>query len=49
MMTIETQDEYAAAMEATDARQREESGPGLLVLVADGELNMDALAALFTE
>lgn len=49
MMTIETQDEYTAAMAATDARQREEGGPGLLVLVADGELDMDALASLFNE
>lgn len=49
MMTIETQDEYTAAMEATDGRQREEGAPGLLVLIDAGELDMDALASLFTE
>jgi hypothetical protein len=48
MMTIEMQDEYTAAMEATE-RQREDSGPGLLVLIDAGELDMDALVALFTE
>lgn len=47
MWTIETQDEYADTFEGAD-RQREESGPGLLVLIDAGELDMDALAALFS-
>jgi hypothetical protein len=43
MWTSETQDEYAEAMESAD--REEHSG---LVLVADGELDMDALASLFS-
>lgn len=46
MWTSETQDEYADAVESAD--RDEYSGPGLLVLVADGELDMDALASLFS-
>jgi hypothetical protein len=46
MWTSETQAEYADAMEGIE---REESGPGLLVLIDAGELDMDALAALVTE
>jgi len=48
MWTDETLTEYADAMAETDARQREEgSGPGLLVIIDAGEMDMELLAALF--
>lgn len=46
MWTSETQAEYADAFEGEG--REEESGPGLLVLIDAGELDMDALAALFS-
>jgi hypothetical protein len=48
MWNAETADEYTAVMADTDARQREEDGgPGLLVIIDAGEVDMDILAALF--
>lgn len=48
MWTSETEAEYAEYMENADRQRGEESGPGLLVLIDAGELDMDALAALFS-
>lgn len=47
MWTDETLTEYEAAMAELDEAGRETDGPGLLTIVDAGELDMDALAALF--
>lgn len=48
MWTSETEAEYADYMEGVERQRGDESGPGLLVLIDAGELDMDALAALFS-
>lgn len=48
MWTSETQDEYTGTFEGADRQREEDSGPGLLVLIDAGELDMDALASLFS-
>ena len=47
MWTDELIDEYDTVMRERDDEAREDDGPGLLAIVDAGELNMDALTALF--